>query len=210
MTDAMSTSAQAAPWVLLIMAISATYLWRGMGAVIAARIDPESEFLQWIACVAYGLLAGLISRIIFLPVGLLDNTELVDRLWARRSVWVWYCFVIFKRNIAVGTFERSRAFHACLYGCVLKVSCPHEKVFLCVLGLSCVVAFFVLIGGEAKAQECSAPAPVCAAKASVVKIASFEPIGSAVIINDGVLVTNRHMVADNQHVELTLPDGAKF
>ena len=84
------------------------------------------------------------------------------------------------------------------------------KKYFCVLGLSCVVAFFILIGGETKAQECSAPAPVCAAKASVVKIASFEPIGSAVIINDGVLVTNRHMVADNQHVELTLPDGAKF
>lgn len=84
------------------------------------------------------------------------------------------------------------------------------KKYFRVLGLSCVAAFFVLIGGEAQAQECIAPAPVCAAKASVVKIASFEPIGSAVIINDGVLVTNRHMVADNQHVELMLPDGAKF
>lgn len=71
-------------------------------------------------------------------------------------------------------------------------------------------AFLAFTGGDAEAQECQAPAPVCAAKASVVKIASFEPIGSAVIINDGVLVTNRHMVADNQNVELTLPGGAKF
>jgi len=108
MTDAMSTSAQAAPWVLLIMAISATYLWRGMGAVIAARIDPESEFLQWIACVAYGLLAGLISRIIFLPIGQLDNTELVDRLGA--TVFGFVLFVIFKRNIAVGTLSAAGLF----------------------------------------------------------------------------------------------------
>ena len=89
MTDAMSTSAQAAPWVLLIMAI-------------------ESEFLQWIACVAYGLLAGLISRIIFLPVGLLDNTELVDRLGA--TVFGFVLFVIFKRNIAVGTLSAAGLF----------------------------------------------------------------------------------------------------
>ena len=87
------------------------------------------------------------------------------------------------------------------------------KKYFCVLGLSCVVAFFVLIGGEAKAQECSAPAPVCAAKASVVKIASFEPIGSAVIINDGVLVTNRHMcrlVTSTPSLIITaLPIGSK-
>ena len=108
MTDAMSTSAQAAPWVFLIMAIFATYLWRGMGAVIAARIDPESEFLQWIACVAYGLLASLISRIIFLPVGLLDNSELVDRLGA--TVFGFVLFVIFKRNIAVGTLSAAGLF----------------------------------------------------------------------------------------------------
>lgn len=108
MIDAASTSTQAAPWVLLILAISATYLWRGMGAVIAARIDPESEFLQWIACVAYGLLAGLISRILFLPVGLLENTQLVDRLGA--TAFGFLLFFVFKRNIAVGTLSAAGLF----------------------------------------------------------------------------------------------------
>lgn len=108
MTDAISTSAQSAPWVLLILAISATYLWRGMGTAIAARIDPESDFLQWIACVAYGLLAGLISRIIFLPIGLLEKTELVDRLSA--TAFGFLLFFIFKRNIAIGTLSAAGLF----------------------------------------------------------------------------------------------------
>lgn len=41
-------------------------------------------------------------------------------------------------------------------------------------------------------------------------ISSFEPIGSAVIIGDGLLVTNRHMVADNPVAEVTLGDGRKI
>lgn len=38
-------------------------------------------------------------------------------------------------------------------------------------------------------------------------ISSFEPIGSAVIVGESQLVTNRHMVADNTEVTVTLPDG---
>ena len=79
-----------------------------MGTAIAARIDPESDFLQWIACVAYGLLAGLISRILFLPVGLLEDTELVDRLGA--TAFGFLLFFIFKRNIAVGTLSAAGLF----------------------------------------------------------------------------------------------------
>ncbi len=77
-------------------------------------------------------------------------------------------------------------------------------------GLTVVTALLVSQGGDAVAQACQAPTPVCAAKTSVAMISSFEPVGSAVIIDSGVLVTNRHMVADNQSVELTLPGGVKF
>lgn len=40
-------------------------------------------------------------------------------------------------------------------------------------------------------------------------ISSFEPIGSAVVIGDGLLVTNRHMVADNPAAKVTLADGTE-
>ncbi|WNJ99488.1 AzlD domain-containing protein [Thalassospiraceae bacterium LMO-JJ14] len=96
------------PWALLFMAIAATYLWRGMGSVIAARLDPESRFLQWVACVAYGLLAALISRIVFLPVGILENTQLVDRLGATALGFV--VFFAFKKHIGAGTLTAAGVF----------------------------------------------------------------------------------------------------
>ena len=95
-------------WMLLLLAIASTYLWRGLGTVIAARIDPESKLFQWIACIAYGLLAALISRIVFLPVGILEKTELIDRLGA--VVFGFIVFFIFKRHIGLGTLSSAGMF----------------------------------------------------------------------------------------------------
>lgn len=78
------------------------------------------------------------------------------------------------------------------------------RVFMLALLLGCAQA------GDVRAQDCGAPAPVCAAAANVVGISSFEPIGSAVVIGNGLLVTNRHMVADNAEAEITLADGSKL
>jgi hypothetical protein len=66
------------------------------------------------------------------------------------------------------------------------------------------------VPGAVAAQSCTAPAPVCRAAANVVMISSFEPIGSAVIIGKDLLVTNRHMVADNASAEVTRADGTKI
>lgn len=57
---------------------------------------------------------------------------------------------------------------------------------------------------------CAAPAPVCAAKASVFPIASFDPQASAVLIAPDLLVTNRHVVADNPRAEIFRPDGSRL
>lgn len=56
-------------------------------------------------------------------------------------------------------------------------------------------------------SACSAPDAVCKASASVLMISSFEPIGSAVIVGESLLVTNRHMIADNAEATVTLTDG---
>ena len=89
------------PWVLLSMGIAATFFWRGLGTAIAARIDPESALLQWITCVAYALLAGLIGRILIFPVGILEQTEMSDRLGATAIGYA--LFFVFRRSIAAGT-----------------------------------------------------------------------------------------------------------
>lgn len=54
----------------------------------------------------------------------------------------------------------------------------------------------LLLPGAAAARDCEAPQPVCAAAASVFALSGFSPVGSAVRIGPGLLVTSRHVVAD--------------
>ncbi len=56
---------------------------------------------------------------------------------------------------------------------------------------------------------CQAPAPVCAARAAVFAVSSFDPFASAVRIGPDLLVTNRHVVADEPRAEVILPDGRR-
>ena len=64
---------------------------------------------------------------------------------------------------------------------------------------------------EAKAQTpCAAPEAVCAAMGRVFPIASFDPMGSSVLIEPGLLVTNRHLIADNRRAEVFLKDGSRI
>lgn len=62
---------------------------------------------------------------------------------------------------------------------------------------------------QAPAPGCTAPAAVCEISSRVYAIASFDPVGSAVLIAPGLLVTNRHVVADNERAEVFLADGSK-
>ena len=79
------------------------------------------------------------------------------------------------------------------------------------LRLGAVVVALALQGwSQAGAQDsdCTAPAPVCAARAAVFAIGSaFDPMASAVRIGPDLLVTNRHVMADERRAEVRLPDG---
>ncbi len=73
-----------------------------------------------------------------------------------------------------------------------------------------VVALALLAWGRAGAQDgaCAAPEPVCAARAAVFAIGSrFDPLASAVRIGPDLLVSNRHVMADEVGAEVRLPDG---
>ena len=67
----------------------------------------------------------------------------------------------------------------------------------------------LLAGGVAAAEKdrCQAPEPVCAARGRVFRIASFDPVASAVLIGPGLLVTNRHVVADLPWADVFPPGG---
>jgi len=69
-------------WPLVALGIAATYLWRGLGVLVAARLDPDGPFVAWVTCVSYAMLAGLVARMVVLPLGALAATPLADRLIA--------------------------------------------------------------------------------------------------------------------------------
>ena len=75
-------SAGLGAWPLLLLAVAATYLWRGLGVLCSQRIDPRGAAFQWVSCVSYAMLAGLIARMIVLPLGGLAESPLFDRLAA--------------------------------------------------------------------------------------------------------------------------------
>jgi len=89
------------PWTILMLCIAATSVWRIFGVVIANRIDANGALFQWFSCVAYAMLAGLITRILVFPVGSLAQTELTDRAVAMTVGFV--VFFALKRNVFVAT-----------------------------------------------------------------------------------------------------------
>jgi branched-subunit amino acid transport protein len=78
--------------ILVLAAALGTYGWRFLGVVLSGRIRTDSEFFQWISCVTYAMVAGLVFRIVVLPVGLLAQIPLFARLvciGAALVVMVW-------------------------------------------------------------------------------------------------------------------------
>ena len=88
---------ETAPWGLLVLSILATYVWRALGVVLSARIQPDSAVFQWIACVSYAMVAGLIARMTILPIGALAETPTVDRLGAMALAFA--VFFVLRRRI---------------------------------------------------------------------------------------------------------------
>lgn len=88
-------------WILLAICGVATYLWRGPGVLISAGIDPQSAAFSWISCVAYAIIAGLVSRMLLLPTGALAETTLLER-FVGSAVALAVFFRLTRRNLFAG------------------------------------------------------------------------------------------------------------
>lgn len=77
-----------------------TYFWRWLGVLLAGRLRADSPVVGWIACIAYAMLAGLIARIIILPIGPLATTSLPARLGATAIALA--LFYLTRRNLIAG------------------------------------------------------------------------------------------------------------
>lgn len=90
-------------WPLILLAAGAvvTYAWRAVGVLLSGRIDPDGAVFAWVACVAFALLAGLVARMIVLPMGIVAETALLDRLLAAGAALAAF-FLLSRRNMLVG------------------------------------------------------------------------------------------------------------
>ncbi|UUX51057.1 AzlD domain-containing protein [Nisaea acidiphila] len=96
------------PLVLVLLSAAVTFLWRGLGAALASRIDTEGTLFRWIACVSYATVAGLISRMTVLPTGEIAETPLALRLGA---VAIGFAvFFLAKRNLLLGAAAGAASF----------------------------------------------------------------------------------------------------
>jgi len=91
---------ESAAWIALPAAVAVSFLWRAIGVAVSGRIDPASDVFLWVQCVAYAMLAGLVSRMLFLPSGALAESEGWIRLAA---VGIGLAvFFILRRNLLIG------------------------------------------------------------------------------------------------------------
>lgn len=90
-----------------------TYLMRALGVIASGRLNVHGPLFDWIRCVAYALLAALISRMVFFPSGNLAETPLWARLVAVAVTLV--VFYLTRRNLFFGVAAGFATIIAVLY-----------------------------------------------------------------------------------------------
>lgn len=88
------------PYFVVVAGGLVTYGIRVFGVVLAGRISVDSQVFQWVGCVAYGLLAALIARMILLPVGVLQEAPTAFRIVG--AVVALAVFFAARRNVFYG------------------------------------------------------------------------------------------------------------
>jgi branched-subunit amino acid transport protein len=79
----------------------ATYLWRGPGVLLSARVDPSSAAFIWVSCVAYAIIAGVVARMLLMPSGVLAEATALERATGTAAALGVY-FVLTRRNLFAG------------------------------------------------------------------------------------------------------------
>lgn len=93
--------------VIGIAGILATDIWRWAGVLVGARLSLDSEALKWVRAVSTALVAGLVTRMIFFPVGVLADSALSVRLGSLAlGILV---FFLASRHLALGVFSAALA-----------------------------------------------------------------------------------------------------
>ncbi len=99
--------------LLIVLSALATYVWRAGGVIIGARLPVQSALFHWLSCVAFALLAGLMSRVLVFPAGVLAETSLSARLAA--MVVGFSIFLLLGRRVVLATLAAATVFGMLIY-----------------------------------------------------------------------------------------------
>jgi len=67
-------------WGMFIGVVLATYIWRGLGVLLAGHISQNSEIFRWLSCVTYAMVGALTVKLILFPTGLLMQVPISFRV----------------------------------------------------------------------------------------------------------------------------------
>lgn len=87
-------------WLIVLGCGAATFAWRFLGVLLVRRIDANGAIFQWITCVSYAMLAGLIFRMVIMPESELADVPLVIRIVA--VVIAFTAYFLFRRRLVAG------------------------------------------------------------------------------------------------------------
>ncbi|MGB5328491.1 MAG: AzlD domain-containing protein [Gammaproteobacteria bacterium] len=87
-------------WLIVLGCGAATFVWRFLGVVVVKRIDANGAIFQWITCVSYAMVAGLIFRMVIMPESELAGVSLVIRITAVAIAFAAY--FLFRRRLVAG------------------------------------------------------------------------------------------------------------
>ena len=87
-------------WLIVLGCGAATFVWRFLGVVVVKRIDANGAIFQWISCVSYAMVAGLIFRMVIMPESELAGVSLPIRIAAVAIAFAAY--FLFRRLLVAG------------------------------------------------------------------------------------------------------------
>lgn len=94
---------------LSILAASAgTYFCRAFGMFSAKNIKVDSPIFHWIRCVSMAVIAAVIARIVFFPVGILTESTMLVRIICTLILLVVY--FSFKKNVILAVSSSTICF----------------------------------------------------------------------------------------------------
>ncbi len=92
-------------WLIVLGCAAATFIWRLLGVVVVKKINPDGALFEWVTCVSYAMVAGLIFRMIIMPESRLAEVSLLVRCAAVAIAFAAYFG--FRRMLLAGVLAGS-------------------------------------------------------------------------------------------------------